>query len=76
MILQDATRATSAFPPGFARMFNRTVIGVATKTDILTASTQRASRFLLSAGAAQVVEISAVTAAGVDELRSALAIRA
>ncbi|QCC85975.1 hypothetical protein DDIC_08825 [Desulfovibrio desulfuricans] len=60
--------------PRFCPHVNRTVIGVAPQTDILTASAQRARRFLLSAGAALVVDARTVTAAGVDELHSALAL--
>ena len=73
LTLQDATRATSAFPPGFARMFNRTVIGVVTKTDLCTANAQRAGRFLHSAGVVNFVTLSAASAADIDELRSMLA---
>ena len=76
LAVQDATRATSAFPPGFARMFNRTVIGVVTKTDLDAANAERARRYLHSAGAVHIVAVSAVTAAGVDALRSSLALRA
>ena len=76
LFVQDATRPTSVFPPGFARIFNRTVVGVITKTDMETANTPRAQRFLLSAGTAQTIALSSVTAAGVDDLRAALPLRA
>ena len=76
LFVQDATRPTSAFPPGFARIFNRTVVGVMTKTDMETANIARAQRFLLSAGTAQAIALSSVTAAGVDDLRAALSLKA
>ena len=50
LLLQDATRRTSVFPPGFARIFNRRVIGVVTKTDSPDADPVRARRFLQNAG--------------------------
>ena len=76
VFVQDATRPTSVFPPGFARIFNRTVVGVMTKTDMETANIARAQRFLLSAGTAQAIALSSVTAAGVDDLRVALSLKA
>lgn len=76
LFVQDATRPTSAFPPGFARIFNRTVIGVITKTDMDTASTERARRFLQSAGTTRIAALSSVSLAGVDELRAALPLKA
>lgn len=72
LAVQDATRTTSAFPPGFARIFNRTVIGVITKTDLPTANIERARRFLHSAGTNQIVVFSAATGAGVDDLLTLL----
>lgn len=50
VFVQDATRATSAFPPGFARTFNQRVLGLITKPDSPKANTARAGRFLASAG--------------------------
>ena len=76
LFVQDATRPTSAFPPGFARIFNRTVVGVISKTDMETANTERARRFLQSAGTKQIVALSSVTLAGVDELCTALPLNA
>ncbi|MBD8894575.1 ethanolamine utilization protein EutP [Desulfovibrio desulfuricans] len=76
LFVQDATRPTSAFPPGFARIFNRTVVGVISKTDMEIANTERARRFLHSAGTAQIVALSSITLAGVDELRAALPLKA
>lgn len=50
VFVQDAARATSAFPPGFARTFNQRVLGLITKPDSPRANTTRAGRFLASAG--------------------------
>ena len=76
LAVQDANRATSAFPPGFARIFNRTVVGVVTKADLPTANIQRATRFLHSAGTQHIVTVSSVTAAGVDDLLAHLGLMA
>ena len=61
LLLQDATRRTSAFPPGFARIFNRRVWGVVTKTDRADADVPRAQRFLQSAGLQNCYAVSTVT---------------
>ena len=70
LMIQDATRSTCLFPPQFAAMFNRNVVGVMTKTDADEANTERAERFLRSAGARQTVPVSAQTGAGLDALRA------
>ena len=69
-MIQDATRSTCLFPPQFAAMFNRNVVGVMTKTDASEANPERAERFLRSAGARQIVPVSARTGAGLDALRA------
>lgn len=76
LAVQDATRTTSAFPPGFARIFNRTVIGVITKTDLPNAHIERAHRYLHSAGTQRIVAVSSVTTAGVDDLLAHLGLMA
>ncbi|MBI5520486.1 MAG: ethanolamine utilization protein EutP [Desulfovibrio sp.] len=75
LFVQDATRATSAFPPGFARLYNRGVLGVITKTDRRDADVDRATRFLRNAGLApgQIIAVSAITGHGLDALRCAAA---
>ena len=50
VFVQDATRQSSVFPPGFARTFNQRVLGLITKPDSPKANTARAGRFLASAG--------------------------
>ena len=69
LFIQDATRRTSAFPPGFARIFNRHVAGIITKTDVPEASIERATRFLNNAGLQNIYAISAVSGEGLDSLR-------
>ena len=69
LFVQDATRRTSAFPPGFARIFNRHVAGIITKADMAEASIERATRFLDNAGLRNIYAISAVSGQGLDALR-------
>lgn len=68
--LQDASSRTSLFPPGFAAMFNRQVIGLVTKVDLDYADTDRACRFLKNAGVRQMIETSIATGTGLDEIRT------
>lgn len=72
LLVQDATRKSSLFPPQFAAMFNRKVIGVVTKTDLPDARPELAERFLRSAGARRFVRVSAKTGHGLDELKKLL----
>ena len=69
LFIQDAARRTSAFPPGLARIFNRHVIGIITKTDLPDASLDRAARFLHNAGLQKTYALSVVSGEGMDTLR-------
>jgi len=71
-LLQDATRPGSLFPPQFAALFNRTVVGVATKVDLEGADPERAARLLRNAGAGRIIRASARTGEGLDQLRALL----
>ena len=72
LFLQDACSAISLYPPRFAAIFNRRVLGVATKMDAPGANEARARRFLHAAGAATVLPVSAATGQGLDTLRGML----
>jgi ethanolamine utilization protein EutP len=72
LLLQDSTRNTSLFPPSFAAMFNRTVIGVITKIDAPHSRPDLAERFLYSAGARSFARVSSKTGAGLEELKALL----
>lgn len=76
LLLQDSTKNTSLFPPQFAAMFNRTVIGVISKIDEPSARPELAERFLHSAGARSFIRVSAKTGAGLEELKAILEGRA
>ena len=71
-LLQDATRTNSLFPPGFAAIFNRKVLGVITKVDVAGAEVKRAERFLRSAGAKDIIGLSVKSGAGLEALREML----
>ncbi|MBI4806547.1 MAG: EutP/PduV family microcompartment system protein [Desulfovibrio sp.] len=68
-LIQDATRSSSLFPPQFATLFNRTVVGVVTKVDETSANVERAERFLRNAGAEDIIHVSTRTGVGLDTIR-------
>ncbi|WP_432738133.1 EutP/PduV family microcompartment system protein [Maridesulfovibrio sp. FT414] len=72
VMVQDATRRSSLFPPLFACMFNRKVVGVVSKSDAAGADCDLAARFLHSAGAKDIIRASVVSGEGVDMLRALL----
>lgn len=56
-MLQNALSSTSPYPPGFARMFNRPVVGVVPHAFSPNAHPERAVRFLQLAGARRIEQI-------------------
>ena len=75
LLLQDAARDACLFPPQFATMFNRQVVGVVTKADAENASPrhlERAERFLRNAGARTILRVSARSGEGLTALRALL----
>ena len=72
LFVQAADRSTSQLPPQFASMFNRLVLGVVTRIDLPEARVDLARRFLENAGVRRILEVSAVTGAGLAELKTAL----
>ena len=73
LMLQDATRGSSLFPPQFAIMFNRTVQGVVTNADADKANAERAERFLRNAGVREILRVGLKTGMGLEALRVKLA---
>ncbi|WP_163336011.1 EutP/PduV family microcompartment system protein [Desulfopila sp. IMCC35008] len=71
-LVQDATRKSSLFPPLFASMFNRRVIGIISKVDAPGANTQRAQIFLQHAGIKETVLTSCKTKEGFNTLQQML----
>ena len=73
IVLQDATRPASNFPPNYFLMFPQTVIGVVTKIDAVHADPTRASAVLRQIGVqGQIFQVSAITGSGLSELRQIL----
>lgn len=69
IFVQDTTRNTSLFPPLFASMFNRRIIGVSSKVDGENSNSVLAQRFLKGAGVKKIIETSSITGEGLDRLR-------
>jgi len=70
--VQDATAVNSIFPPKFASMFTKRVIGIITKTDLSAANLVRAQKFLKWAGATDIIQTSAIENMGIQTIQSYL----
>lgn len=73
LMVLDATRSASLFPPSSAAVFNKQVVGIITKIDLPDADIVRAERLLRNTGTRHIVHTSVVSGAGLDELRCILA---
>lgn len=73
-LLVSANGTMQTFPEGFSSLFTKPVVGVITKTDLVTdsASLERARAQLEAAGVVAIFEISATDESGVDALREYL----
>lgn len=71
-LVQDATRSSSLFPPLFASMFSRRVVGIISKVDHKAANIARAEQFLVSAGVPEIFLTSSKTGQGLAELHAVL----
>jgi ethanolamine utilization protein EutP len=71
-LLQAADDPLSLFPGGLARIFDKPVLGVVTKTDREGADVEKAKNILIEAGAKDVYMTSAIKGSGVDELGALL----
>lgn len=71
-MFQDATRSVCLFPPQFAVMFNKRVVGVISKSDSERADFDRAGRFLLGVGVHDILRLSIKTGEGLDEMKALL----
>ncbi|MEA1967675.1 MAG: EutP/PduV family microcompartment system protein [Thermodesulfobacteriota bacterium] len=70
--VQDATTVNSIFPPKFASMFTKKVVGIITKSDCEDCNFSRAEKFLKWAGACEIIQTSAVENIGIDTLQTYL----
>ena len=70
--VQNATRKNSLFPPRFAAMFNRTVVGIITHANAAAANQERAERFLQNAGIRDCILFEEKHGPGFEAIRSLL----
>jgi ethanolamine utilization protein EutP len=67
-LVADATAEQYFFPPTFASIFTRPVIGIVTKIDDKEADIEKAEDILNMAGAGKIFLTSALTGKGITEL--------
>lgn len=70
--VQDSTAKTSIFPPNFATMFNKEVVGIISKSALTDSNVDRSVRFLKMAGVKQCIETSTLENIGISRLISFL----
>jgi ethanolamine utilization protein EutP len=71
--MQDATKRRSFYPPNFAKVFKKPIIGVITKTDLPTANPEMAASYLSYAGIKEpFYSISIIRGEGIEPLRTRL----
>ncbi len=73
-LVQDGTALNSVFPPKFASMFTKNVIGIVSKVDHEGCDRVRAEKFLHWAGVKEVVCTSSVDNIGLTDLENYLII--
>lgn len=73
-MIQDCTQEDSIFPPSFASIFAKPVIGIITKTELCydESKLKIAEEVLLSAGAEKIFRISAFDRFGLEDLKDYL----
>lgn len=73
-LVQDCTKEESYFPPGFATMFAKPVIGIVTKVELAQSDEDiaKARDHLQAAGAERIFEVSSMENVGVEELQAYL----
>ncbi len=73
LVVHDATRPDSNFPPHYFLMFAQPVLGIVTKIDAAGADTGRAAAVLRQVGVTgEIFYVSAITGSGLTELRQNL----
>ena len=71
MVINDQHK-TSLFPPKFASLFNKTVLGVITQRDELQGNSERAKLFLHNAGITDILTVNIKTGQGLATLKKQL----
>ncbi|MBW9145302.1 EutP/PduV family microcompartment system protein [Clostridium sp. CM027] len=70
-MIQDCTQEDSIFPPSFASIFAKPIIGIITKTDLCCDENKlkAAEEVLVSAGVERIFRISAFDKSGLENLK-------
>lgn len=71
MVISDQHR-TSLFPPKFAPLFNKTVIGIITQSDECNGNSERAELFLHNTGVIDILRVNIKTGKGIEILKERL----
>lgn len=71
-LVHDCTRDECLFPPSFAAIFNKPVIGIVTKVDSEEKNLAYAEECLLDAGAEKIFKVSSLDGTGMDEIKKFL----
>lgn len=71
MFTQDVSSEKSIFPPGFARTFPGTTIGIVTKIDSPNSNIEKSVNILNKLGLkGPIFEVSSITGEGIEDLKS------
>ncbi|MGM1044980.1 ethanolamine utilization protein EutP [Paenibacillus uliginis N3/975] len=73
-LVQDCTKEESYFPPGFATMFAKPVIGIVSKVELAQTDEDiaKARDYLQAAGVERIFEVSSMENVGMEELQAYL----
>ncbi|MBB6624349.1 EutP/PduV family microcompartment system protein [Clostridium gasigenes] len=73
-LIQDCTEEENYFPPAFASIFPKEVIGIITKIDLSSSEEEiiKAEEALINAGAQRIFKISTMESIGIKELEEYL----
>lgn len=73
-LVQECTKEESYFPPAFATMFGKPVIGIITKVELARADEDiaQARDYLQAAGVEVIFEVSSIENVGLEELQDYL----
>lgn len=73
LVVQDATRAQTNFPPNYFLVFPQVVVGVVTKMDLPAANPDCATQLLRRSGVrGEIFYVSAINGSGLAQLRQNL----
>lgn len=70
--VQDSTDGECIFPPQFARIFVKPIIGIITKTDCIIKNIKRAEECLINAGVNEIIFASAIEGTGIEKIKEKL----